>query len=142
REEDTEWTDRAVALYHAEQARILAPKERRKGLRRICEGVEAESNYMVKLAHATIGRLVKGGRTLAESNAAKGWLLEEEVEVVIGYALDIAARGFPLSHHRLKECVDDICRARLGDEFPGDGVGINWTQRFCKKYSDRLQTCW
>ncbi|KAJ7322817.1 hypothetical protein DFH08DRAFT_614394, partial [Mycena albidolilacea] len=31
---------------------------------------------------------------------------------------------------------------RLGDDFPADGVGVNWTQRFVEKHSDRLQTCW
>ncbi|KAJ7150436.1 hypothetical protein C8R43DRAFT_887340 [Mycena crocata] len=139
------WMERAVDLYHEERARILAPKEHRKGLRQICGVVEQE--YYVKykqttsLSHTTLGRLVKGGRTKAQSNAAKGWLLDEEVETVISYALEVASRGFPLTHHRLKECVDEICRARLGDEFPEDGVGINWTQWFCEKHDDRLQTC-
>ncbi|KAJ7196557.1 hypothetical protein GGX14DRAFT_335731, partial [Mycena pura] len=32
--------------------------------------------------------------------------------------------------------------ARLGDKFPEDGVGVNWTQRFCEKHSAQLQTFW
>jgi hypothetical protein len=140
------WMERAVDLYHDEQARILAPKECRKGLRQICKVVEQEYYAQYKrttsISHATLGRLVKGGQTRSESNAAKGYLLDEEVETVINYALEVASRGFPLTHHRLKECVDEICRARLGDAFLESGVGINWTQRFCEKHDDRLQTCW
>ncbi|KDQ23015.1 hypothetical protein PLEOSDRAFT_1017130, partial [Pleurotus ostreatus PC15] len=62
--------------------------------------------------------------------------------VVIQYTVEMANRGFPLTHERLKECVDDICRARLGDEFPVMGVGKNWSGRFIGKYSDRLTTYW
>ncbi|KAJ7612437.1 hypothetical protein DFH06DRAFT_936683, partial [Mycena polygramma] len=141
-----EWMDRAVDRYHEEQARILAPKERRKGVRQICQMVEQEykdeTGKSISLSRSTVNRLVNGGATQSASNAAKSWLLEEEVETVICYAIEVASRGFPLTHRRLKDCVDDICRGRLGEEFPADGVGINWTQRFCEKHSARLQTCW
>ncbi|KAJ7125847.1 hypothetical protein C8R43DRAFT_867490, partial [Mycena crocata] len=142
RSEKDKWLDRALDMYHDEQARILSPKKRRKGLRKICE--EAEQEYLeakgrhIALDPSTLGRLVRGGRTKSVSNAAKGWLLEEEVETVICYAHQVASRGFPLSHDRLKDCVDDICRARLGGDFPAEGVGVNWTQRFVEKHSDRL----
>ncbi|KAJ7322816.1 hypothetical protein DFH08DRAFT_616377, partial [Mycena albidolilacea] len=112
REVYDKWMARAVAQYHVEQARVLAPKEHRKGLRQICEEVEAQyqdtTGRHIELAHATLGRLVKGGRTKAESNVAKGWLLEQEEKIVIRYALELASRGFPLDHCRLKECVDCI----------------------------------
>ncbi|KAJ7083275.1 hypothetical protein C8R43DRAFT_840863, partial [Mycena crocata] len=55
------------------------------------------------------------------------------------YALEVTSCRFLLTHHRLKECVDKICRARLEDEFPEDDLGMQW---FCKKHDDRLQTCW
>src|SRR5271168_3116481 len=51
----------------------------------------------------------------------------------------MAHRGFPLSHERLKEHVDDICSARLGAAFPVKGVGVNWTYRFSKKDSERIK---
>ena len=38
----------------------------------------------------------------------------------------------------MKECVDNICRARLGDDFPEDGVGKQWTDCFVEKHSDCL----
>ncbi|KAJ7196556.1 hypothetical protein GGX14DRAFT_337935, partial [Mycena pura] len=112
REEHDEWMARAVAQYHAEKARILAPKERRKGLRQICKEVEKDfydaTKRSIELSFATLGRLVNGGQTQSVSNAAKGWLLEEEEKIVVGYALELASRGFPLTHERLKDCVDDI----------------------------------
>ncbi|KAJ7231776.1 hypothetical protein C8J57DRAFT_987967, partial [Mycena rebaudengoi] len=144
REDRNSWIAHAVSLYVAELARVLAPKERRIGARQICESVQQEYFEKFKkpltpgLSHVTITRLANGGLTQSQSNAAKGWLLVEETEIVIGYALELARRGFPLSHQRLKDCVDGICRARLGDEFPADGVGVNWTQRFVEKHSARL----
>jgi hypothetical protein len=42
----------------------------------------------------------------------------------------------------LKEHVDAIYRVRLGDEFPADGVGKKWTNRFVEKHSHRLGTYW
>ncbi|KII85726.1 hypothetical protein PLICRDRAFT_145598, partial [Plicaturopsis crispa FD-325 SS-3] len=51
-------------------------------------------------------------------------------------------RGFPLSHRRLKEHVDEICRARLGSKFPATGVGKNWTHRFAEKHSERIRVSW
>ncbi|KAF8174026.1 hypothetical protein K438DRAFT_1525755, partial [Mycena galopus ATCC 62051] len=123
-----------------------APKEKRKGLRQICAEVESQfhnaTNRSIQLSFATLGRLVKGGRTKSESNVLRGWLLEEEEAMVIDYAVELASRGFPLNHDRLKTCVDDICCARLGDQFPESGVGVNWTQRFVEKHSVRLQAFW
>jgi len=51
----------------------------------------------------------------------------------------MAHRGFPLSHQRLKEHVNDICSACLGASFPVKGIGLNWTYRFSKKYSERIK---
>ncbi|KAJ7937488.1 hypothetical protein B0H13DRAFT_1560421, partial [Mycena leptocephala] len=112
---------RAVVLYQEEKARILAPGERRKGGRKICDIVEKEyyrdHRKCVNLSTSTLDRLANGGIPKSASNAAKGWLLPEEAEIVIQYPIDVASRGFPLTHLRLKECVDSICRARLGDQF-------------------------
>ncbi|KAF8185617.1 hypothetical protein K438DRAFT_1524789, partial [Mycena galopus ATCC 62051] len=115
-------------------------------VRQICEMVEQQytdaTGRSIKLSSSTLNRLANGRLTQSASNAAKSWLMEEETEIVICYAIEVVSRGFPLTHARLKDCVDSICRARMGDEFPAAGVGINWTQRFCEKYSDRLRTYW
>ena len=72
---------------------------------------------------------------LTDFNATKSWLLKGEVEKVIEYALTTVEQGFPLSHRRLKDHLDDICHARLGNEFLEAGVGANWTQWFVTKHS-------
>jgi hypothetical protein len=46
-----------------------------------------------------------------------------------------------LSHRRLKEHVDQILHARLGDKFPAEGVGKQWTQHFVSDH-DRLHMYW
>ncbi|KAL0058805.1 hypothetical protein AAF712_014488 [Marasmius tenuissimus] len=42
----------------------------------------------------------------------------------------------------LKEVVDKILHAQLGDEFPESGVGKQWTQQFVEQHSNQLKTFW
>ena len=51
----------------------------------------------------------------------------------------MGARGFAPSHRRIKEHVDRIARARLGNKFPPEGVGKNWTARFMLRHSERIK---
>ncbi|KAF8805870.1 hypothetical protein BYT27DRAFT_7212612 [Phlegmacium glaucopus] len=53
----------------------------------------------------------------SEFNAEKSWLLQEEVEEVIVYTIELAAQG---------------------PKFPESGVGKQWTYQFVEKHSDRL----
>ncbi|KAF9027323.1 hypothetical protein BDZ89DRAFT_934562, partial [Hymenopellis radicata] len=62
--------------------------------------------------------------------------------VVLAYIIEVGNQGFPLSHRRLKEHVDEILRGRLGHDFPENGVGKKWTQRFIRKHSDRIRMAW
>ncbi|KIM72257.1 hypothetical protein PILCRDRAFT_82026 [Piloderma croceum F 1598] len=132
--------EQAVAMYHAEQAKVVP--EKKKSLHIVCREIESEhkraTGREVHLDPSTLNRLYKGGQRLTNFNATKSWLLKGEVEKVIEYALTTAERGFPLSHQRLKEHVDDICHARLGDKFLAAEVGANWTERFVTKHSKWL----
>ena len=104
---------RAVALYEAEQSK--GPREQKMGLRRVCKTIEGEyyveTKRKVVLDHMKLSRWAKGGKPKSQSNAEKGWLLPAEVDKVIEYAVEMANRGFPLSHRRLREHVNEICRA-------------------------------
>ncbi|CAK5278846.1 unnamed protein product [Mycena citricolor] len=137
---------RAVDLYLADQQRPLAPKERRKGTRYFCEIVEeefrAEYKRSIHLSHMTCSRWAKGKRSRANANAARSWLLPEEAETVLQYVEEMSIRGLPLDHEGLREVVEGILRARLGDDFPEEGLGKNWTQRFLEKHSKRVKTYW
>ena len=132
----------AAERYNYEQSTEKKPR----GLRKICQEVEAEcfqdTNKEISLDKTTVSRRAKGLRSMPEFNASKGWLTPAESELVIQFTVDTALRGFPLSHRRLKEHVDAICRARLGDAFPSDGVGKQWTSRFLRKHSNRLHPYW
>ncbi|RDX48266.1 hypothetical protein OH76DRAFT_1331312, partial [Lentinus brumalis] len=50
--------------------------------------------------------------------------------------------GFPHNHRHLKEHVDKICKAHLGDQFPADSVGGDWTHQFVEWHSERLKPYW
>lgn len=130
---------RAVEVYNDE-----VEKGSKKGLRQVCQQVMNEcrdkTGRSITLNYNTLNERVKGRKSLGQSNSEKSWLSKEETDSVIEYALEVADRGFPLSHKRLKEHVDEIIRGRLGPSFPG--VGENWTDRFLTKHSDRLGTYW
>jgi len=130
----------AVKAYNLE---LKKPRKERVRLCRICLRYAAlhyqDTGEAVKLCHMTLKRLAAGGNTREKANAERAWLNDAEVNVVIEFINEMAARGFPVSHTRLKEAVDLICSARLGEEFPVMGVGKNWTYRFSKKYADRIK---
>ncbi|KAG1832779.1 hypothetical protein EV424DRAFT_1312540, partial [Suillus variegatus] len=68
-------------------------------------------------------------------------LKPEEENTVVLYCLDLASGAFPLNR-TLKIHVDAILQAWLGDDFPKDGVGINWTNCFVERHSSRLGQYW
>ena len=132
---------RAVEAYQAELAK--EPLQQHRGARTICSDFQklyySETGKQIKLSHVTLIRLAAGGIPKSKSNSQRSWLTDEETNVVIDYIIEMGDRGFPLSHRRLKEHVDEICHARLDNQFPETGVGINWTHRFAEKHSDRIK---
>ncbi|EPQ53839.1 hypothetical protein GLOTRDRAFT_94965 [Gloeophyllum trabeum ATCC 11539] len=133
REEHDPVMDRAIDSYRAELDKT--DPEKKKSLRTICEETLQvyfeETGHTVTLNHKTLSNLVNGGWRLAEFNASKSWLTPAEVD-------QVAARGFPLSHRRLCEHVNEICQAKYGDSWRPEGLGDNWTHRFVEKHSDWL----
>ena len=89
-----------------------------------------------------LSQWAKGGKLKSQSNAEKQWLLPVEVDKVIEYAVEMANQGFPLSHRRLREHVNEICHAWMGARFPEGGVGKQWSHWFVEKYSEELSTYW
>jgi hypothetical protein len=136
-----------VAMRQAE-LETTPPGGKFTSIRAICKIVQTKyelesGNKLAKdLSKSTVDRLLKGGTRKSDSNADRGWLLAEEEVIVADFCLQCANRGFPLSHRRLKEHVDMICRARLGNQFPETGVGKQWTDRFITRHSDALKTFW
>lgn len=135
---------RAIKAYQLELAK--PPHVKPRGARKIAEDFEniyrQETGKTIKLNYMAIIRGANGGRSRAAANAARSWLTKEETNIVIQYITEVGNRGFPLSHRRLKEHVDEILRARLGDKFPSTGVGKNWTDRFVEKYSEQIKMSW
>ena len=141
--------------------RLDGPKSSQLGLRTVCRIVEKavreESGIEMKLSHETVRARLKGThiyfykpqtdpepfigtQPLTEFNHAKRWLLPEEEEVILEFALESASRGWPLEKERIKAHVDKICSARFGGGFPGKGVGLNWVDRFLKRHANRIRT--
>ncbi|EPS96425.1 hypothetical protein FOMPIDRAFT_1082667, partial [Fomitopsis schrenkii] len=131
---------RAIEAYQKELAK--PPGMKARGARTIARDFEniyrQETGDTIKLNYNTIIRGAHGTQSRAESNESRGWLTAEETDVVLEYIIELGQRGFPLSHRRLKEHVDEILEARLGSTFLATGVGKKWTSRFVEKHSDRI----
>ncbi|KZP11298.1 hypothetical protein FIBSPDRAFT_670600, partial [Athelia psychrophila] len=89
-----------------------------------------ETGKDMKLCYLTLIRGAAGGRSRAAANATKSWGTHGKTDFVIEYIGELGNRGFPLSHCRLKEHIEEILCARLGDKFPTGGLGKQWTHRF------------
>lgn len=133
----------AVALYRNNRS---LPKAQHLSLRETCFQISSRhhqrTGQWLELDKTTLSRLAADPdyRTLSQFNASKSWLTSEENDEIVTFAIELADRGFPLNHVRLRELVDDLLRKRLGPEFPG--VGKNWTDRFVTRNRDRLGTYW
>ena len=101
-----------------------------------------ETGKVITIDHKFIIQQAAGAQTQAEANAAKGWLSAAETQVFIDNILECGKQGFPLSHHQLKEHVDEILRAWMGAKFPEGGVGKQWTDQFVEQHSDQLKMSW
>ncbi|KAJ8474688.1 hypothetical protein ONZ51_g7033 [Trametes cubensis] len=136
-----EWTNIAAQRYN--QARTSGQKS---GARTIIREVEKEclerTKKRVRLSKTTVIARANGRESIQQFNASKAWLSSGEEDTVVAFAIDSALRGFPLNHRRLKEHVDEICRARYGAKFPEDGVGKEWTHRFLIRHSKELHPYW
>lgn len=72
---------------------------------------KVETGKDVKLCYLTLIRGANGGKSRAAVNATKSWVTGGETKLVIDYIGEVGNRGFPLSHRRLKEHVEEILRA-------------------------------
>ena len=120
----------AVAAYLVE---LDKPDFRtRRGLCTICGDFEKlyydEKGVSIHLNHSTLCRLADGGHTRSQANDHRRWLTPIEESIVVNFIIEMASQGWPESHRRIKEHIDQIARARLGTQkFPSTGVGVNWT---------------
>jgi hypothetical protein len=89
-----------------------------------------------------LARHGRGGVTLTQSNGKKSWLTAEEDKIIVQFAIEMVQRGFLLSPRRLKEHAEAILRHRLGKDFPEQGLGKDWGNRFITKHHNRLGMYW
>jgi hypothetical protein len=100
-----------------------------------------ETRREIKMHHTFLTCKTEGlSRMRAEANAACSWLLDDEHDIVIRYIGECGAQGFPLSHCRLQEHINEILQARLGAKFLVGGVGKKWSHQ--EKYSDQIKMSW
>jgi Tc5 transposase DNA-binding domain len=148
------WMDKAIEWYQADRSNSEHSTKKPRTLRDCCREAEdqcyQETKKTIKLSKSTLLRRIDGGRSIREFNAEKQWLSGAEEKIVSDYGVELAIRGFPFNHRRLKEHVDKIAHAHYGAEgtrtgtkqnFPGEGVGKNWTSRFIERHPE-LKAYW
>jgi hypothetical protein len=121
---------------------LTKPENKWKGTCTVANDIvllyKRETGLDIKIDHGFLIRQANRCQTKAQANVAGSWLTPEETEVIIQYAHECSDRGFPLSHRRLKEHVDEILWGSNVNGFPLSGVGKQWMQCFITKYSKRL----
>ncbi|KIJ38003.1 hypothetical protein M422DRAFT_141244, partial [Sphaerobolus stellatus SS14] len=65
-----------------------------------------------------------GGRSISSFNKTKQPLSEAEEELIIKYALESAAQGFPDTLRHIEQKATEIIRSRLGPK--AAALGTNW----------------
>ena len=76
------------------------------------------------VSKSTLGRRVKGGRSIREFNATKQLLSTAEETVLVQFILESADREFPLNHDLIKLYVNAIIISRAGAN--ADMCGTKW----------------
>ncbi|KAK7440460.1 hypothetical protein VKT23_017099 [Stygiomarasmius scandens] len=102
--------------------------------------MNAQADTPEKLQKSTLQCYTKGSIPKSQSNAECGYLTRGEANEVVNYCLEMADRGFLLTHQDLRIEVNSILRARCGESF--QGVGVQWTYRFLEKYRNHLKMFW
>ena len=132
---------RAVRLYEAAQDPSFGET---LGYRAAAKRVEVE-NYAstgkwIAVNHNTVrNRHQKRNQSSYNAHFAISHMTRDEEDELVSYALEVAKRGFPLTHRRLRECAEEIIRLK-NPSFKG--VGENWTDRFLERNYDSLHVYW
>ncbi|KAJ7053425.1 hypothetical protein C8F01DRAFT_996422, partial [Mycena amicta] len=106
---EEEYTLRAVQIYQEGQGSSSGKgMSLQKAVDKAKEECWSAKKGHVKLSTSTVHRRLKGGKSRQDAADDRNWLTPEETNVVIDFAIEYADRGFPLSHRRLKEHVDQV----------------------------------
>jgi hypothetical protein len=125
---------------------LTKPKNKRKGARTVVNDFvllyKRETGLDIKIDYGFLIRQANGCRTKAQANAAGSWLTPEETEVIIQYAHECSDRGFPFSHRRLKEHVDEIMWGKKCEWIPirwrGEAMDAAFRHKVLRALADIL----
>jgi len=113
------------------------------GLRKVCTDFNKicyeETGVVIKLSITTLSKRSEGRHTRIEAQAKRQWLTPTEEDVIVDFMIEMASRGWALSHRQLKEHAELILYGRLGTDFPEDGLGKWFTDRFLLRHSNRIK---
>lgn len=129
----------AVEAYKEQGNDTPGPK---RGLSSFCKEFELlclqETKHKITLHKSTVSRWVnQTSQPIREFNKTKQLLTDREEISIVDYVVSLAYRGFPFSHDRVKEHVNEILEARCGAQ--SSGVGKKWLSRFLTRHSDKLR---
>ena len=136
------WMERAMEAYRCSQD--SRNDLERKGRSRVCAEMSTrcleEDNVEIHLDKQTLSRRLQGIKSQAKSNAQRGWLTEEEEQVIVDFSISVANQGFPLSQKRIQEHAEELCRAHYGPDF--ERLGETWGKRFLARHRKVLGAYW
>jgi hypothetical protein len=136
------WMQHAIQIFTEGHNSSSTPPSLQQVLTQAQRECFEQDKKTVKLSKSTLQRRVRSGQSRRAAHEHESWLAKEEAELVVSFAIECTDRGFPLSHWRLKEHVDELAQAHWGNKFPETGVGQQWTREFVSDHSDRLGMYW
>ena len=134
-------TQEAVVLRAVEIYRQSLTSDLPLGFRKAT--IKAQQEYFEKnqkwidVPHTTVHNRHNNIISKAEASMEHAHLTPAQEEIICDFAIETAARGFPLNNERLAKCANEVLRAENPDF---EGVGKNWADRFVERHYEKLGT--
>ena len=134
-------TQEAVVLRAVEIYRQSLTSDLPLGFRKAT--IKAQQEYFEKIQkwidvpHTTVRNRHNNIISKAEASMEHAHLTPAQEEIICDFAIETAARGFPLNNERLAKCANEVLRAENPDF---EGVGKNWADRFVERHYEKLGT--
>jgi len=97
------------------------------------------------VSHVTLGRRLKGGRSMHEAHEDEQTLTKAEEKALVQWITQMTATGHPVRHAFIREMAQHIERSRHYDD-PAEkpafypAIGATWVQRFLHRHRELATT--
>lgn len=122
----------AVEVYNSEYApSFIGPRR-----------TQAQIARAFHVQACTLSRRRKGGRSLQDVANAKKKLFNEEDDILLAYAIELARRKLPMDNTHLRLKGEAIIQSRPNMQHQQVKLGKQWPYRWVETHSDQIRMYW